>query len=501
MRAVLTLASSVLLGILILSSGNVLPTEAGSLVVTSTADSGGGSLRQAIIDAGNNPGLDVITFDPTVFPEGTPATINVDAPYVIEAPMASQPLTIDGTGAGVIIDGAGVEVGGAIHFRPVGAVTGITLKNFTIQNFEQPAPGDDGHAIEIGYMPSDVSNMSIDGITLKDNEGFGVWLRAEGAMSNIDIRNNTIQGNGGSGVFMGADNMADVLVTNNVIGANGGDGIEINASNSPSPSTVLVSGNDFRNNGEDGILVVGDQSPATMHVTVSRNTTTSNSKLGINLAGGAEDGFGVNANDAGDADEGANDYLNFPVLNGVGPTGITGTACENCTIELFIADSDTSGHGEGGNHFATGTADGDGDFEISGCGQNGGATVTATATDPEGNTSEFAENYVLPATPPCAFKNGDLDCDGDVDDRDALIAVIHDAGANQISREPNCPALGSALVQATSAVTGPDIFGDVNCDGDVGAGDTVTVLQHIAEVALTPEPPAGCVPVGELLPG
>src|SRR5689334_9670199 len=59
------------------------------LLVTTTADSGPGSLRQAILDAASNPGPDSINFDIT--PLGTP---------VIE-PLTELPQLSD---AGTIID-------------------------------------------------------------------------------------------------------------------------------------------------------------------------------------------------------------------------------------------------------------------------------------------------------------------------------------------------------------------------------------------------------------
>ena len=65
----------VALALVMLSLADASQSEAGSLVVTTMADSGPGSFRQALANAGTNPGLDVITFDPAVFPEANPATI------------------------------------------------------------------------------------------------------------------------------------------------------------------------------------------------------------------------------------------------------------------------------------------------------------------------------------------------------------------------------------------------------------------------------------------
>src|SRR3990172_10682969 len=53
------------------------------IVVTNTADSGPGTLRQAIQDAQNG---DIVTFDPAIFPPYAPVTIYVASglPYVTQ---------------------------------------------------------------------------------------------------------------------------------------------------------------------------------------------------------------------------------------------------------------------------------------------------------------------------------------------------------------------------------------------------------------------------------
>jgi hypothetical protein len=81
-------------------------------IIASTADSGSGTLRQALIDAQSG---DKITFDPTVFPPENPAVIKVLSPLPV---IFQGNLTIDASNAGVILDGsqagdewiAGIEV-------------------------------------------------------------------------------------------------------------------------------------------------------------------------------------------------------------------------------------------------------------------------------------------------------------------------------------------------------------------------------------------------------
>lgn len=483
------------LSLAMISPGNISKTEAGAIVVTTTADSGAGSFREALTQAGNNAGADTITFDPSVFPEGAGTTITSTANYVIEGDAASQPLTIDATGAQVVFDMQFANSGAAgFHFRPTGAFSGLTLRNFVIQNFH-PGSGDE-NGLEVGFQVTDVSNVLIEGMTFQGNGGHGLALNAAGAMSNVTIQDSFVRINGTHGVLLIADTMDEVHVLDSDLNGNGIDGIELKANSSPSPSTVSLEELEVRDNERNGVGIFSDASNPDLHVTISDVNTTNNGELGIQIESPADNAAGVTPNDAGDGDDGINDLLNFPVLTGVGSTGVTGTACANCTVELFIADSDPSGHGEGGNHFATGQSDGAGNFEINGCGQNGGATVTATATDSAGNTSEYAENFVLPSTPPCVpdLIQGDNDCDGDVDTRDSLMPFIFQAEANQLSVQPNCPLVGG-LVTPDSGPQGL-LFGDVDCSNVVNPTDGLVLLQYVAQVTLDPAPGVSCSPIG-----
>ena len=71
-----------------------------TVTVTSTLDSGPGTLRQALLDVG--PG-DRITFDPAVFPPANPQTITLESEL---PPLAQGQLTLDASDAGVILDGS-----------------------------------------------------------------------------------------------------------------------------------------------------------------------------------------------------------------------------------------------------------------------------------------------------------------------------------------------------------------------------------------------------------
>ena len=79
------------------------PALGKTIIVNSTADSGPGTLRQALLDAQSG---DTITFDPAVFPPGAPSTIYLTT----SLPVISQGnLKIDASNAGVILDGSNIS--------------------------------------------------------------------------------------------------------------------------------------------------------------------------------------------------------------------------------------------------------------------------------------------------------------------------------------------------------------------------------------------------------
>ena len=136
---------------------------------------------------------------------------------------------------------------------------------------------------------------------------------------------------------------------------------------------------------------------------VRGNSIHANNALGFNLLGGTEN-LGVTANDACDADSGPNRLQNFPVLLAVNALGASTTASGTLNaapnqafqIDLYASpDCDAAGHGEGRLHLGAFAATTGAD-----CNASFSATLpvplppnqvaTATATDAEGNTSEYS---------------------------------------------------------------------------------------------------------------
>jgi len=136
------------------------------------------------------------------------------------------------------------------------------------------------------------------------------------------------------------------------------------------------------------------------------NSIFSNFDLGIDLQGD-----GVTANDATDSDIGPNNVQNFPVLTSVMSTGnntaiqgsLNSTPNKTFQIDFYSnAAVDPSGNGEGALFFGTipVTTDSNGNATINvtfPVPLETGRVLTATATDPDGNTSEFSAGDITSA--------------------------------------------------------------------------------------------------------
>jgi hypothetical protein len=99
---------------------------AGACVVTSTNDSGPGTLRECMENATNG---DTITFDTTVFPPSNPTTIALQT----ELPQInSGNLTIDASNAGVILDGNQMLGGAGLNVQSSNnTISGLQIVRFS----------------------------------------------------------------------------------------------------------------------------------------------------------------------------------------------------------------------------------------------------------------------------------------------------------------------------------------------------------------------------------
>ena len=149
-----------------------------------------------------------------------------------------------------------------------------------------------------------------------------------------------------------------------------------------------------------------------------------NSTLGIDLGnpGGFGEG-GLTLNDLDDADAGPNNNQNFPIItsavSAAGDTTVHGrfnsTPGSSFTLDFYVNEACVGrpqDYLEGKDYVGSAdvSTDGNGDANVDvvldGVTLQPGQTVTATATDANGNTSEFSQRIVISTTPSSANPPG-----------------------------------------------------------------------------------------------
>jgi parallel beta-helix repeat protein len=179
---------------------------------------------------------------------------------------------------------------------------------------------------------------------------------------------NLISGNEGDGVSV--ENSHRNIVAGNYIGmdasgvstlGNRGAGVSIHDG---SQHNMVGPGNMIAYNADAGIPING---ATTLSNTITANAIHSHSGKGIVLANGG------------------NNMLPAPVITTVTATAVSGTACPGCTVEVFSDAED-----EGRIYEGSAVANAAGAFTFAKPAGLTGPFVTATATDQDGNTSEFS---------------------------------------------------------------------------------------------------------------
>lgn len=444
-----------------------LLTPAATLIVDNVSDTGANSLREAITVANNTQGADIINFDlpgnpPFVIALASPLPAVTDpltidgtsqpgfmgAPLIeIRADQAGATangltlaagncvvfaLSISGAGAngivsnganniiqgcfigtdsmgnnvdttpnagnGIVVNGANNTIGGtaavARNLISGNGVNGLVFQGAATGNVVQ------GNLIGTNLagdapFPNLASGISFIGVAGGGNPSNNTVGGTTAAARNI------LSGNAGAGVTI--NNAPGNVIQGNFIGTSlagtqgvgNTNGVSItSASGNSIGGAVGAAGNVIAFNKANGVLVASGTSNSIRH-----NSIFLNDALGIDLSPA-----GVTPNDPGDADAGANNLQNFPVIQGVAQTSggtlvvgvMNSTPMTLFTLEFFSNPAcDASGSGEGQTFVGTLA------ISTDAAGAASFSTtfptmvplnqfLTATATDPNGNTSEFS---------------------------------------------------------------------------------------------------------------
>jgi hypothetical protein len=358
--------------------------SAATFTVTNTNDSGAGSLRQAILDANANPGLDTIAFDipGTGVHTITPATLlpSLDEPVIIDGysqPGSAENTDPFGTNAVLLIELDGSSTMNVTGLKLLGGssiVQGLVVNNWAVGVYLGGTGGSVARGCFLGTDPSGTlarpNNVAVSsGATGDTIGGTNPGDRNLISGNSAGIFSGAIQVAGGSGTLIqgnlvgtdasGAHALpnADGIYSNgtatiggtnpgarNVISGNSLHGMFLQAD-------VLIQGNfigttadgsgplgnslnGILNHGASGVTV-GGPTPAEANVIAYNGLNgvqtdgTQTRVRGNSIHDNAYLGFdlytGTNLpspNDPGDADGGSNNLQNFPIIQGV-TTGAT----------------------------------------------------------------------------------------------------------------------------------------------------------------------------------
>ncbi len=335
------------------------------------------------------------TIQPAIAAAATSDVIELSEWTFNEAVTIDKPLTLQGLNIDKslqVINGTGLGTNSGIKINT--GITGVTIKNLTVQNFTGAGGNSNAGIYGIGgnnnltvqnvallnntsasgfYANGPVSTVSITNSMVANNgsgaRGIVIW---NGLKQNITISNNTVTNNNCCGIELQDGTASNVNIIGNTINIGGGDNaIGLNGLNS-NIGPNLISGNMITGGGRFGIeLKMPDAA------TVSNNTITL-STLNADLRDRAGIAVIRRSYLAGQG------YVNIP--NGVTLSGNT--------ISGYIQVSNSKGFGivvEGTNHTVTNNT-------ISGCDigiqqQAGHTPYTGTGTADDGDQTNVADLY------------------------------------------------------------------------------------------------------------
>lgn len=235
------------------------------------------------------------------------------------------------------------------------------------------------------------TNVQIVANYVRDQRGGGIEL-GFGAVTDsynaVTVANNTVQNNGfDSGSTPSTERLgmvgynytgSNVVFYRNRVVSNGGPGLVLLAA-----SGTTVSQNSFSANG-------GVAANSGLAIDLDPNTRDPNALGTPN---------GVTINEANDADTGPNGLLNYPVITSAvianGELSITGFARPGSAIELYIAQADPSGFGEGLTYLGTLTEGSASDL-LATAGTYGPAAIN-TLLQGADTTNRFAFRMAIPS--------------------------------------------------------------------------------------------------------
>ena len=346
-------------------------------IVNSLADSGAGTLREAIVSSNANGAAETDTISFAIA-----GTINLTS----SLPALQTPTTIDGTTAPTYAGTPVVEINfGNVALGQVGLYVGggnSTLRGLALNRSGGVGVwiASHGNAIAQNYIGTDLSG-TID----RGNAFQGIFLNG----NNNSVQGNLISGNDANGIWIngGGGNARSNAIRGNLIGTNaigmGALGNEINGIfMSDGAQDNTLSGNIISSNGNNGMWLLG-AGVTNNRIQGNRIGTDLFGQLGRgNAAAGVRISDGANGNWVGTDGDGTSDTTEGNLISGNGQAGID------------ISGAGTSNNVVAGNRIGTNEAGTSAIPNLQGVWLAASSTFNRIGTNQDGISDEFERNVI-----------------------------------------------------------------------------------------------------------
>jgi hypothetical protein len=405
-------------GVAVITLGAALPaiSGAGSRVDGTTQTVNIGNTNAGSLGTGGTVGVDSLTLPTFPRPEvqlaagNTVVTLSGASTAALGLAMRQGYLRLSGTGCLVRNNLVGMTATGdssdnspttyGIEFAGANATVRnnfVTVNNSGIRT----QGGGAGSLVTLNEVarPTSGHTNTFDGILLV------------GTVSSIQVTANLTREQRGGGIevgFGGGASASNITVTNNTVRNNGfatgGSGASSSepigmAAYDYAGTNVVFSRNLISDNAGAGILIMNANGTL-----ITQNHFDTNGGLSIDLdprvidPNGLGAPQGVTINDNGDADAGPNGLRNFPVVASASLIGtelsLAGFARPGSAIELYVAQPDSTGFGEGLTYLGTLTEGSAADLDAT-TGSYGPANINGLAQGTD-NTNRFAFRITSP---------------------------------------------------------------------------------------------------------
>jgi hypothetical protein len=468
----------------------VQPAGATVFTVTTTADAGPGSLRQAILDANASLGLDTIAFAipgagvHTIVP--TSALPPIIDPVVIDGysqPGSSANTATVGNNAVILVELSGQNAGTANGLNVTGGgstVQGLAINRWALNGVRIATAG--GNVVTGNFIGTDPAGMGARG------NGFSGVTVLYASSTNNQVQGNVISGNG-TGISTAGPGDQETQILGNLIGTDAlgtaaipnGTGIVVNAGNNfVGDGLDPTHGNVISGNSENGV-VVDSVSAAGCRIYGNRIGTDATGTLPLGNAH-----VGVVVSNTTDVFVGGSSPGQGNLISGNGDQGISISTSTSIDVEGNLIGTDVTGIAPLGNGISGAPFGGIYLSDSSGCtiGSATGANVIAfndgngvtvfTFGTASGDSVRYNRIYGNLPRLPSAGLAIDLGDDGPT----ANDACDSDIGANGLQ---NFPVVTSTVIGAGSV----QVSGYLN-----STANTTFDLDFYADPACSPRPQA-----------